>query len=336
MGRTLVTGIDIGRYSIKAVVLKPVKDTFALVGYHEIPIEADIFSDNHLLNYQKIVKKLKELRKGLPLFSRKAALCVPDNAVISKVLQIDSELSGSEREFAIFQAFSHQSPFPVEELNLDFVAIDPQAQRHATASYQVFATRKELVDSRVDATSKAGFEPVLLDVQAYGLTQIWHEAARIQQRKNWLLLDVGFTQASVCIDVWDKPPLCKEFPVGTQSVINHPSESLESGEQRLVREVMDKLQRHIQLVSSMSNREIEGVWLTGGAACDPQLQVLLQDAVVNRLQLKFESLDPLALFQGASKVQGASKGNKKPGFAFATAAGLALRGLQWMENRHAA
>lgn len=123
MGKSLVTGIDIGHHSIKAVVLKPVNGSYALVGYNELPITEGIFFDNHTLNYQKIVKKLKELRKGLPLFSHKVAVSVPDNAVISKVLQIDSSLDVREKEFAIYQAFSHQSPFPMQELSLDFVKV---------------------------------------------------------------------------------------------------------------------------------------------------------------------------------------------------------------------
>ncbi len=155
MGKSLVIGVDIGHHSIKAVALKPSKGTFTLVSYQELPIEADIFTDNHMLNYQKIVKKLKELRKSLPLFSRKVALAIPDNAVISKVLQIDSALDAQEREYAIFQAFAHQSPFPIEELNLDFVEVNRASASQALASYQVYATKRDVAESRVSGRDKS-------------------------------------------------------------------------------------------------------------------------------------------------------------------------------------
>ncbi|MFA0422916.1 pilus assembly protein PilM, partial [Vibrio sp. 10N.222.54.A1] len=87
MGSSLITGIDINHHSIKAVVLKPVGESYALVGYKELPISDDIFTANHTLEYQKTVKKLKELRKGLPFGCRNVAISVPDNTVISKVLQ---------------------------------------------------------------------------------------------------------------------------------------------------------------------------------------------------------------------------------------------------------
>ncbi|APF61210.1 type IV pilus [Vibrio cholerae] len=179
MGKSLVTGIDIGHHSIKAAVLKPMGDTYALVGYEELLVTADIFTDNHTLDYQKIVKKLKELKKGLPLFSHKVAIAIPDSAVISKVLQIDSDLEQRELEFAVYQAFSHQSPFPVEELSLDFVKVTEKSlARSSTTTFQVYATKKDVVDSRLHAVKKAGFEPVLMDVQVHSLLHLWQLASR--------------------------------------------------------------------------------------------------------------------------------------------------------------
>ncbi|GAL15060.1 type IV pilus biogenesis protein PilM [Vibrio astriarenae] len=103
MGMSLITGIDIGRYSIKAVVVKPEKQHFTIVAFHELPVSDAVFSDNHTLNYQDSVKKLKDLKKMLPWMSHKAAMAIPDNAVISKVLQIDASTDDAEEEFAIHQ-----------------------------------------------------------------------------------------------------------------------------------------------------------------------------------------------------------------------------------------
>ncbi len=77
MVQSLVMGVDIGHHSIKAVVLKPEGSKYTLLGYKEIRIADDIFADNHALVYQKIVKKLKELKKGLPLLVEKLLLPSP-------------------------------------------------------------------------------------------------------------------------------------------------------------------------------------------------------------------------------------------------------------------
>lgn len=86
MGKLLVMGIDIGYYSIKVVVFKFMGDIYVFVGYEELFVIVDIFIDNYMFDYQKIVKKLKELKKGLFLFSYKVVIVILDSVVISKVL----------------------------------------------------------------------------------------------------------------------------------------------------------------------------------------------------------------------------------------------------------
>ncbi|WP_394128455.1 type IV pilus assembly protein PilM [Vibrio hepatarius] len=331
MGKSLVTGIDIGHHSIKAVVLKPYKGTFVLVDYQELPIESGIFSDNHMLNYQKIVKKLKELRKSLPRFSHKVALSVPDSVVISKQLQIDRDLEGQEREFAIFEAFSHQSPFPTEALSLDFVSIEASSATHSTCRYQVYATRKELIESRIEAVTKAGYTPVLIDVQAHCLAQLWQQAAQKYQQQQWIILDVGLSQSSLCIDFNDKAPLYKELPIGTQMIDElTSSEGLHHQSiEQFIYTLIDKLKRQMQLMTSMHDTAIKGVWLCGGGAMIP----LLAEEIARRLAIPCELLNPLTLLANSTQQ---SQGAMLRGYAYATATGLAMRGIDWLESKHAA
>ncbi len=110
MDKLIVTGIDIGHNSLKAVVLKPIGDQYALLGYKEILLKEGIVAENNTINHQEIVKTLKQMKKSC-LLGPSEAISVPDNSVISKKLQIEQSLDESEIEFAVVQAFSHQSPF---------------------------------------------------------------------------------------------------------------------------------------------------------------------------------------------------------------------------------
>ncbi|MCG6342616.1 type IV pilus assembly protein PilM [Vibrio fluvialis] len=334
MGKSLVTGVDIGHHSIKAVVLKPKGESYSLVGYQEIVVSEDIFADNHTLNYQKIVKKLKELKKGLPLFSRKVALAVPDNAVISKVLQIDSELDASEQEFAVYQAFSHQSPLPIEELSLDFVATGEKTLgRSSSLTYQVYGTRREVIDNRLSAMSKAGFEPLLFDMQIHGLLNIWQWVSRAQQRTDWMLVDVGFSQTSLCIDFADKTPFYKDIPLGTRQLVAATSggnADLTSPQAHFIQELVERLARQNQLFLSLQGHQpLAGIWLSGGGAATEGLA----QAISERLALPCELFNPLAEFTCRASLRRQPQVDLQ---RFSTAAGLALRGLNWLENGHAA
>ncbi len=94
MGKVLVTGIDIGHYSMKAVVLRESKEQLELMHFHELLVPEGIFADNHTLDHQNIVKKLAELKRMLPWYCRNIAAAIPDGVVNSKVVQVAQGLDG--------------------------------------------------------------------------------------------------------------------------------------------------------------------------------------------------------------------------------------------------
>ena len=340
MGKSVVTGIDIGHHSIKAVVMKSAGDQFELVSYKELPVTEGIFSENHTFSHQSIVKKLKELKKHLPLLSRQVCLSLPDNAVISKVLHIDSELEGREKEFAIYQVFGQQSPFPIEDLSLDYVQVDQDTlKRSATATYQVYATRKEVIENRIDMLKKSGLKPIAFDLQSHGLLRVWQLASQQNEEKqSWLLVDIGLTQTSLCILPQGRPAYYKDLPYG----LNHKSVSLAKASlqdqepeitatdindhtDEFISELVERLARQISLYGSVNQqKKIEGIWLTGGGACIAGIA----DALTQQLQLPVDVLNPFQLAQQQNK----NKDIDAEACIFSVATGLAIRGLQWQRR----
>ncbi len=339
MVQSLVIGVDIGHHSIKAVVLKPAGNKYTLLGYQEISVSDGIFAENHMLDYQKIVKKLKELKKGLPRFSRKVVLAIPDITVISKVLQIDSALEKHEQEFAIQQAFSHQSPFSSEELCFDFVPINEKEAKEMTSdkintlAFQVYATKKDVVESRSTALEKAGFTPILADVQSHSLVHLWQRLSQTYHRYDWMLVDVGQTQTSMCLDLINKAPYYKQIAMGIEPVSEQAEGETESEIQpssASVTELAEKISKQLQLFVSVHGPEsVKGIWLCGGGANSK----LLLEALIEKCDIQCGVVDPFSLF-----VDKASKRHRseQSSVSFATAAGLALRGIHWLEVDHAA
>lgn len=338
MGKSFVTGIDIGHHSIKAVVMKPAGELFELVSYKEVPATEGIFSDNHTFNHQEIVKKLKELKKQLPMMARNVVLSVPDNAVISKVLHIDSELEEREKEFAIYQVFGQQSPFPVEELSLDYVKVELDTLKRApTSAYQVYATRKEVIETRMQALKKSGFKPMVMDTQAHGLLRVWQLATQIDSTKqSWLLVDIGYSQTSLCIAPNKRAAYYKDFPFGTQNIKSSPALNLDDDtpsvglnhQDAFSAELAERLIRQLSLYSSVNQQQkIDGIWLTGGGATLAAIDEYLSE----KLALTVEVLDPLDLLVGKVKGQIESEA-----CTFSVAAGLAIRGIQWQGANHVA
>lgn len=313
MGKSLVTGVDIGHRSIKAVVLTPYRESYSLLGCQEVVISEDIFADNHTLNYQKIVKKLKELKKRLPLFSRKVTLAVPDSSVITKQIQIDSDLDSREQEFAVYEAFSHQSPLPLGALQLDFV-MQPRSGSDSTSQCQVYATRSEVVQSRVAALHGAGFHPLQLALLSHALGRLWDWHRQRLGYSDRLLVEVGVHAIS----------LCMQLPQGDlyykQLTLDDERQTL-AGMQGESSALVPGLERELSRLSALyGNSVVTGLWLCGPGAT-PQLCEALG------LMLPCHKLSVLAQFDNAARYAGSDDGA-----GYAVAAGLALSGLHWLEQ----
>ncbi|MBR9874665.1 type IV pilus assembly protein PilM [Vibrio sp. J1-1] len=335
MDKRIVTGIDIGHNSLKAVVLKPNGEQFALLGYKEILLKDGIVAENNIINHQEIVNTLKQVKKDLPFGARKVAISVPDNAVISKKLHIEQDLEENEIEFAVVQAFSHQSPFPVEELSLDFVRLNTEKGQRGPDSYQVFATRKDVVESRVEAIRKSGLKPVLVDVHSQSLGQIWKLAAeRFPDKSKYGLLDVGSLSSSFTMFTEQGELFYKEFVSGTGSIqVSAPESPLSEEEQaktnQFNRQMVDRVKRQIQLYTSINgSQNIKGIWLSGEGATTP----MLAEELSHQLAIECELLNPLGLFE----MNVAKRKRRAADWQhFSTAAGLAVRGIQWLGGRRA-
>lgn len=335
MDELIVTGIDIGHNSLKAVVLKPTGNNYALLGYKEILLKEGIVAENNTINHQEIVKTLKLIKKELPFGAKKVAISVPDNSVISKKLQIEQNLEDSEVEFAVIQAFSHQSPFPVEELSLDFVRLRAEDGLRGTDNYQVFATRKDVVDSRVDALQKSGLKPVLVDVHSQSLGHIWKLTAdRFPDKNKYCLLDIGTSSSSFTMFTEQGELFHKEFACGTRGANSPVQDDLMSDDAQektelFNRQIVERVKRQMQLYTSINgSQNIKGIWLSGEGASTP----MLAEELSQQLSLECELLNPLGLFE--MKV---SKRKRRAADwqHFSTAAGLAIRGIHWLGGARA-
>lgn len=333
-----ITGIDIGHHSIKAVVMNTKSEQLQLMSFKEIPSTPSIFLEKQTLAYEPLVTRLKQLKKQLPFGVRNIVLSVPESAVISKVLQIDNGLDDKEQEFAIHHSFAQQSPLPLEELSIDYVPIHTEIPdtEGSSATYQVYATRKEVISSRIDACKAAGFYPKVVDVHSGGLLKLWQFVAQQQNRHNWMLVDIGLSQTSLCLLPRGRAAYYREMALGTQQAkVVQPVLSNQVCDNALpdefIADLAERLSRHMSLYRSVQHQQsIEGIWLTGGGSCFPNIETALSI----KLGVPVMLFNPFGLVNRHKTLL--LKQSSLPGNCFGGALGLAIRGMQWTGRRDAA
>ncbi len=325
MGKVLVTGIDIGHYSMKAVVLRESKEQLELMHFHELLVPEGIFADNHTLDHQNIVKKLAELKRMLPWYCRNIAAAIPDGVVNSKVVQVAQGLDGRELEFAVGQAFGLESPIPIDELSFDFSIKSVERSLNSTLTYQVHAARKEVVEGRLLAFKKAGFKPITIDTHSHALACLWRLAAQQHGDKSqWVLADIGYQHTTLCHALPGSGVFYKDIPYGMKQI-----KADTRNENKTIGALVDNIKRQISLYNSVhGDNAIKGLWLSGGGANDPTLVEYFKAGY----HMEVDLLSPLSLVANGTKESSKSLRNSDNNRVFGAALGLALDGIAWLKE----
>ncbi|MDG3084665.1 pilus assembly protein PilM [Vibrio hannami] len=315
MFRSEVTGIDISPQSIKVVSVKSAASGYVITRARSFASGA--VNDDHSMDYHLLVKGLGELKKELPLFSRKVAISVPDSAVVCRSLQIDSGIQEVEREFAIYEAFSSVSPVAHQQLRIDFVE-KTQSVQEDKVGYQVYAAKKEVVDERVNAVKRAKLTPVLVDTQSHGLLKVWEVISKRLNQANWLLLYIGPNQTTICSGAVSDSVFCQSIQKGLGCKVTDFKM-----QQKACDELADSVALQIQIYAS-ATEPVEGVWVTGDTESLEPFRVTLERITSLQCQL----LNPLEFIPGCNSVTG----KYDSGYAYSLAVGIAIKGLCWVES----
>ncbi|WP_299016871.1 type IV pilus biogenesis protein PilM [uncultured Photobacterium sp.] len=329
-----IIGIDIGHHSVKAVVLNQKKERLELFAFTEAVLPASVINDQHSVNTSALLSVIRKLKKNLPFGARKVALALPDSAVISKVIQLDTNLSDEEAEFAVAQALSASSPFPVEELRLDFFPLSPSAEALGavvTAPYQIIAARKDAIDSRVDTIKKAGLTPKVVELQTHAL--LWlaeHTAEHAILQELWGIVDVGKRQTEFCIKPSGAAAYHREMAFGTSHIGIADGAEIDDLQvfspdpaqaEFFTKQLADQLKRQLQLYNSTHPRSpMKGIWLCGGSQ-----HVVLDELLGRLLNIDVQWMNPFRYFPCSTKLGEIADNSFYSQYAVAT--GLAIRGI---------
>ena len=326
-------GIDIGYRSIKAVVLHAKKSQYELFAYAEVVLPTPIMDAQNIVDSDKLLLEIRKLRKLLPSSAKKVTLALSDSAVISKILPINPNLNDDDIEFELRQALSSSSPFPIEELQIDYCPMvkDKTEATLGTEQYQVVASRKVTIECRTLPLQSAGFIPKVVELKTHALLWVVQNATRQRlQQDLWGIVDVGMRQMEFCVNPSGGRAYHREISFGLQSSryvqeqegsdihIFSPSEQQVSD---FTRQLSEQLKRQLLTYqSSHANDVLSGLWLAGGGH-----QLIDEVLLSELLGVTISWVRPFEPLSTGKRLDDLSLADSFSQYALAT--GLALRGL---------
>jgi type IV pilus assembly protein PilM len=195
-----IVGLDVGSSAVKAIELKPSGDGYRVTAVGTEPIPKDSIVDGAILDAGAVTAAIRRLFQNKAFKSKDVAASLSGNAVIVKKISLpimtDEELSDS-----IHWEAEQYIPFDIQDVNLDYQIIDRGAGDDSRGTMEVLlvAAKKEKINGYTTAITQAGRTPVVVDVDAFALQNVFETNYGPEPDAVIVLLNAGASAINVNI-----------------------------------------------------------------------------------------------------------------------------------------
>lgn len=168
-------GLDIGSSAIKLVQMREQKGKYVLQKFGIKLLEPEVIVDGTVMDAARVVTAIKELLQESNVKLKNVAMSISGHSVIVKKISLppmpDEELEGQVK-----LAAEQYIPFDINEVNLDFHVLNPLEQSEdgqAQMEILLVAAKKEKVNELTELVKGAGLSPVVLDVDAFAIENMY-------------------------------------------------------------------------------------------------------------------------------------------------------------------
>jgi len=203
--RNKAFGLDIGAYSIKFVELSETSKGYKLenLGITRTPPESIV--DGEIINTPAVSEAIRALLKEKKVKTKNVAIGIGGHAsVMQKKVKVPI-MSKEELENHIkWEAEQHlPSGLTIDEVYMDFVILDTLPEEGQMEVSLLFAKR-DLVNSYVALIKELGYDPVVVDYNAFALQNCFRLNYSVSEDETVVLLDIGASMYTVNIIKGDK------------------------------------------------------------------------------------------------------------------------------------
>jgi type IV pilus assembly protein PilM len=340
-----LVGLDLGVSGIKAAELVTGgRPRFS--GYNRVPLPWDVISsDGEIKERDVVVTALKKLFDSGVFSTRRVAVGVSGNSVITKKIAMPVQSESEVRE-ALYWEAEQYIPFPVNEVTIDFAILGNSATVADSPMMDVLlvAAKRDYVASITSIVKEAGLEPTVIDIQAFALGNAFEfnygteddDAGAIH-----VIVDFGAGSTKVSVVEGDRTVFARDLrqsgvacslmiserlgvPIAEAEklkVTQASSGAVAPVLAEFVATTVDELARTLDFAIAQSPEStIRSIHVCGGAS----LTAGLLEALEERMPVPVERLNPVQNIAGAgNKLH--PQAVKEIGILGAVAVGLALR-----------
>jgi type IV pilus assembly protein PilM len=342
---TPLVGVDISSSSIKILELSRVHGRYVVENYgiEFLPLQSVV--ERNIKDVNKVGEAIRKLMKRMGCKLPFAAVAVAGSSVLTRIIQLNADLSEAEMADQIEVEADRYIPYPLEEVYYDFEVLDSMPKRPEFVNVLLAATRIETLDMRVAAIGDAGLQATVVDVEGLAMERAFGLIAEHLPTKgpgnNVAVIDLGSANSTLYVfkdrhsiysrdqafggkhltdEIQRRYGLSAEEAVAAQKYGGLPEDYTTEVLTLFKETVIQQIGRALQIFfSSSEEAEIHYIVLAGGVAMLPGLDILIQE----KLNIKTSVANPFLDMEIAGRV---NKNNlMEEASSLVLTCGLALR-----------
>jgi type IV pilus assembly protein PilM len=293
-----VVGLDIGSGAVKLCAVRETKRGLFLHAFDVAELPPEAIVDGSIMDANVVTETVRELARKNKIRAKEAAISVSGHSVIIKKIPLPL-MTEEELEESIVWEAEQYIPFDINDVYLD---VETLVTRTAQGQMDVLlvAAKKEMINDYCAVTRASGFEPVIVDVDAFCLQNMFEVNYGTLPGQTVVLIDIGSTVSTINVVADGITAFTRDISMGgkqfteeIQKQLNityeeaeaykrgdttgHRSDAVLPGEvERVIQNVSEwiagEIQRSLDFYAATSaDSQISRVYLSGGTANLPAL-----------------------------------------------------------------
>ncbi len=195
-----VVGLDIGSNTIKLLQLKTTKKGYILEKFGIKTIDPELIVDGAVMDAGRVVDVLKDLLREQAVKAKDVVISVSGHSVIVKKISVPP-MTEEELSESIKWEAEQYIPFDVNDVNLDFHILPSSDAPDGKDAMTVVlaAVKKDRLSEYTALVTEAGLNPVVVDVDAFTLENVYGEAYGATGSEVVALVNIGASVMNIHI-----------------------------------------------------------------------------------------------------------------------------------------
>jgi type IV pilus assembly protein PilM len=304
----LSAGLDIGSGIVKLVVIDHSKSKPEIVQVATSPLVPDAIVEGEVMDPVLVAETVRAIVENAGLKRKRVMASVGGHDVIVKKIPMDRMSHNDAREVIRWEAEQHV-PFDMENVQLDFQILDPDADS-AQMAVLLVAAKRELIENRISLLTDAGLEPHVIDVESFALHNAFERNYPDIRDGMIALINIGHETTNVNLVSNGAPVLVRDIPFGTRRLRevlqrergmtgDHAEQVLQGrAEPEALRSMLedriDELAVGVEraaafIVAQTGGEGVSRVFVSGGGACINGMV----DVIAARMSVRAEVANPI-------------------------------------------